>query len=47
MTEERFTELYDKTIQVLLQRVFNGQVCKEWSEAELRSVVEQILEFAG
>jgi hypothetical protein len=47
MTEERFTELYDKTIQVLLQRVFNGQVCKEWSEAELRSVAEQILEFAG
>lgn len=47
MTEERFGKLFDATIQTLLQRVFNGRVCKEWSEAELRSVVDQVLEFAA
>lgn len=47
MSEERFTQLYDATIQVLLQRVFNGQVCRSWSEAELRSVAEQIMSFAA
>lgn len=47
MTEERFAQLYDATIQVMLQRVFNGKVCKEWTEAELRSVAEQILGFAA
>lgn len=47
MSEERFTQLYDATIQVLLQRVFNGKVCPTWSEAELRSVAEQILQFAA
>jgi len=46
MTEERFTQLYDATINVLLRRVFNGKVCPSWTEAELRSVAEQILEFA-
>lgn len=47
MSEERFGQLYDATIQVLLQRVFNGSVCPTWSEDELRSVAEQILEFAA
>ena len=47
MTEERFCELYDATIKVLLNQVFNGTVCKEWSEEELRSVSDQILEFAA
>lgn len=47
MTEERFTQLYDATITVLLRRVFNGKVCPTWTEAQLRSVAEQILEFAG
>jgi len=47
MTEERFSKLYDATIQVLLTRVFNGKVCKHWTEAELRSVVDQVLEFAA
>lgn len=47
MTEERFTQLYDATIQVLLARVFNGKVCKAWSEDELRNVAAQILEFAA
>lgn len=47
MTEERFTQLYDATIQVLLQRVFNGTVCKTMSESELRSVANQIAEYAG
>jgi Protein of unknown function (DUF1367) len=46
MTEERFGQLYDSTINVLLSRVFNGRVCPKWTEAELRSVAEQILEFA-
>lgn len=47
MTEERFDKLYDATIRVLLERVFNGRVCSTWTEAELRSVAEQILEFAA
>jgi hypothetical protein len=47
MTEERFEKLYSATIQVLLQRVFNGAVCKRWSEQDLRSVADQILSFAA
>jgi hypothetical protein len=47
MTEERFGELYDATINVLLRRVFNGKVCPKWTEEQLRSVAEQILEFAA
>lgn len=47
MTEERFAKLFDATIQVMLQRVFNGEVCKQWTEAELRSVADQILQFAA
>jgi hypothetical protein len=47
MSEERFDKLYDATIAVLLAKVFNGKVCREWSEAELRSVVEQIESFAA
>lgn len=47
MDEETFRKLYDQTIQVLLQKVFNGSVCKEWTEAELRSVADQILQFAA
>lgn len=46
MSEERFTQLYDATINVLLRRVFNGKVCPSWTEVELRGVAEQILEFA-
>lgn len=47
MTEERFNALYDATVRVLLARVFNGEVCKNWTESELRSVVEQVSEFAA
>jgi len=47
MTEERFDQLYNATIQVLLARVFNGRVCKSWTEEELRDVAAQILEFAA
>jgi len=47
MTEERFSELYNATIQVLLQRVFNGTVCRTMTESELRSVADQIVEFAA
>ena len=47
MTEERFGKLYDATINVLLQRVFNGRVCPSWTEQQLRDMAEQILEFAG
>lgn len=46
MSEERFAQLYDATINVLLRRVFNGKVCPSWTEAELRAVAEQIMEFA-
>lgn len=47
MTEERFEQLYNATIQVLLQRVFNGKVCQKWSEQQLRSVTEEIMRFAA
>lgn len=47
MDEETFGKLYDATINVLLSKVFNGRVCKEWSESELRSVAEQIMSFAA
>lgn len=46
MDEITFGKLYDKTITVMLERVFNGKVCPTWSEEQLRSVAEQILEFA-
>lgn len=47
MSEATFTKLYDATIRVLLRKVFNGQVCPTWSEEQLRSVAEQILEFGN
>jgi len=47
MTEERFAKLYDATIQVLLQRVFNGTLCASWSEERLRDVADQITRFAA
>lgn len=47
MDEDRFNQLYDATVRVLLARVFNGEVCKHWTEAELRSVVQQVSEFAA
>lgn len=47
MDEETFCKLFDATIQVLLAKVFNGRVCRHWSEAELRGVVEEVLRFAA
>lgn len=47
MDEETFGKLYDATIQVLLSKVFNGRICKQWSESELRSVTDQIMSFAA
>lgn len=47
MDEQRFTKLYDATIRVLLERVFNGKVCQHWTEAQLRSVTAQIESFAA
>jgi Protein of unknown function (DUF1367) len=47
MDEQTFTQLYDATIQVLLAKVFNGTVCKQWTERQLRDVAAQILEFAA
>lgn len=46
MTEERFDKLYNATIEVLLNKVFNGKRMAAWTEEELRSVAEQIGEFA-
>lgn len=45
MTEDRFRKLYDATVQVLLDRVFNGAICKKWTAAELKEVVRQIMDF--
>lgn len=47
MTEERFSELYDATIRVLLERVFNGTVCPTWTESELRRVADEVMSFAA
>ena len=47
MSEETFADLYDATIQVLLQQVFNGERVRQWTEAELRGVVDEILAFAA
>jgi hypothetical protein len=47
MDEERFTKLYDATIQVLLRKVFNGQRSRRWSEEEIRNVTEQVMRFAA
>jgi hypothetical protein len=47
MTEERFEQLYSATINVLLQRVFNGRVCKQWTAEELDRVAQQVLDFAA
>lgn len=47
MTEERFGQLYSATINVLLDKVFNGKLCAKWTEAELRSVADQIEAFAA
>ena len=47
MGEPEFTKLYDATICALLRQVFNGQTCQKWSEEELRSLVDQIEEFAA
>lgn len=45
MSEQTFTKLYDATIRVLLRKVFNGEMCPNWSEEQLRSVAAQISEF--
>lgn len=47
MDEKTFGDLFEATIQVLLAKVFNGRVCKQWSERQLRDVAEQILSFAA
>lgn len=46
MTEERFDKLYSATIDVLLKKVFNGKRQAGWTEEELRSVADQIAQFA-
>jgi hypothetical protein len=47
MSEETFTKLYDATIRVMLRKVFNGKLCPTWTEEQLRSVAQQILEFGN
>lgn len=47
MSEERFTQLYDATITVLLRMVFNGKNARKWSEADLRGATEQVMAFAA
>lgn len=47
MSEERFTQLYDATINVLLKMVFNGKNAREWSEEDLRMATEQVMAFAA
>lgn len=47
MSEERFTQLYDATINVLLKMVFNGKNARRWSESELRMATEQVMAFAA
>lgn len=41
MSEETFTELYDKTIDVILKHILNN-----YDEDTLRGVVDQLMDFA-
>jgi hypothetical protein len=43
MDEETFRILYDKTLQVLLERVLKGP---QWNAEKVNQTVERILEFA-
>lgn len=43
MSAEEFEKLYSAVINVLLQRVFTG---KTWSEEQLRSIVDGLVEFS-
>jgi hypothetical protein len=47
MSEDTFGKLYNATINVLLAKVFNGRVCKQWTAQQLRDVAAQVLEFAA
>lgn len=47
MTEERFAQLYDATIRVLLKMVFNGQICPKWDEEQLRRIADEVQRFAA
>lgn len=47
MSEERFTQLYDATINALLRNVFNGKNGQRWTEEELRDVTDQVMRFAA
>lgn len=47
MTEERFEKLYDATIRVLLEKVFNGRVFAKWTREELERVAQQVMDFAA
>lgn len=44
MTEEDFQSLYSQIIEVLLSKVFTS---KHWDAEKLKSVVDQIVEFAA
>lgn len=45
MTEARFEKLYEATIKVLLDRVFNGEICQRWTAQQLKEVVTKIMDF--
>lgn len=47
MTEERFGQLFDAVIKVLLDKVFIGPACEHWTESELRRVAEDVEAFAA
>jgi hypothetical protein len=45
MNQERFEALYSATLNVLLEKVFNGTVCQKFTRSELDKMAERILEF--
>lgn len=45
MSEERFEDLYSKTIDVLLRMVYNGRLAPKKTPQELRDLVNQIAGF--
>lgn len=47
MDEDTFGKLFDATIQVLLNKVFNGRVCHQMNDRELREIAAQVMEFAA
>lgn len=46
MTEERFSQLYEATLQALTQKVFDGKRCRRYTPDQLREIHDMIWSYA-